>query len=686
MTPGQVYTLIFTGLVPASTPNGTVLNNTAYITSPTDPNPHNATAITNVETSAILSITKSAVATVVAGNSLVYTIVVRNNGPSDAQNVMFNDIIPILTGVTWTLNGVNQGLWTNLAVLGVMTPGQIITLVFTGLVPASTPDGTVLNNTAYITSPTDPNPHNATAITNVGTSANLSITKSAAATVVAGNSLVYTIVVRNNGPSDAQNVMFSDVIPVLTGVTWTLNGAPMGGWTGSYNLGVMTPGQVYTLIFTGLVPASTPNGTVLNNTASVTSPTDPVEHNATAITNVNTLANLSLSKVNDPVDVVVAGHNLVYTLVLTNSGPSVARDVVFTDDQLSSYLLNRFYRYSVNGGAWSVWTGFSGALVLNVSNIIGGPMGVGDTFAVMINSTVNPSTPAGTVINNFANVTSSTSPFNVLSPTVTNNVETSANLEITKSAVATVVAGNSLVYTIVVRNNGPSDAQNVLFTDVIPVLTGVTWTLNGVQIRVFGLIRHVLGVMAPGQIITLVFTGLVPASTPNGTVLNNTASVTSPTDPIEHNATAITNVETSAILSITKSAAATVVAGHNLVYTVVVTNNGPSDAQNVLFTDVIPVLTGVTWTLNGVDQGLWANSAVLGVMAPGQIITLVFTGLVPASTPNGTVLNNTAYITSPTDPNPHNATAITNVGTLQICRLLRMRLLLLLRVIVWFIR
>ena len=183
-----------------------MLNNTAYITSPTDPNPHNATAITNVETSAILSITKSAAATVVAGNSLVYTIVVRNNGPSDAQNVMFNDIIPILTGVTWTLNGVNQGLWTNSAVLGVMTPGQIITLVFTGLVPASTPNGTVLNNTAYIASPTDPNPHNATAITNVGTSTNLSITKSAAATVVAGNSLVYTVVVTNNGPSDAQNV------------------------------------------------------------------------------------------------------------------------------------------------------------------------------------------------------------------------------------------------------------------------------------------------------------------------------------------------------------------------------------------------------------------------------------------------------------------------------------------------
>ena len=169
-----------------------------------------------------------------------------------------------------------MGLWTGSYNLGVMTPNEIYTLVFTGLVPASTLNGTVLNNTAFVSSPTDPDSHNSTAITNVTAVANLTITKTGPATVVAGHNLSYTVVVVNNGPSDAQSVLFDDAVPVLTGVTWTLNNIQMGLWTGSYNLGVMTPNEINTLVFTGLVPASTLNGTVLNNTAFVSSPTDRI--------------------------------------------------------------------------------------------------------------------------------------------------------------------------------------------------------------------------------------------------------------------------------------------------------------------------------------------------------------------------------------------------------------------------
>jgi len=43
----------------------------------------------------------------------------------------------------------------------------------------------VLNNTANVTSPTDPNVTNASAVTNVNTLANLTITKTAVATVTA---------------------------------------------------------------------------------------------------------------------------------------------------------------------------------------------------------------------------------------------------------------------------------------------------------------------------------------------------------------------------------------------------------------------------------------------------------------------------------------------------------------------
>ena len=130
----------------------------------------------------------------------------------------------------------------------------------------------------------------------MNTFANLTITKTAASTVIAGDGLVYTVVVSNNGPSDAQDVVVNDAVPVLSGVTWTLNGTSMGVWTGTANLGVMAPGEVDTLVFSGIVPSGTVNGTVLNNTAYVTSPTDPDSHNSTAITNVSTLANLSITK------------------------------------------------------------------------------------------------------------------------------------------------------------------------------------------------------------------------------------------------------------------------------------------------------------------------------------------------------------------------------------------------------
>jgi uncharacterized repeat protein (TIGR01451 family)/fimbrial isopeptide formation D2 family protein len=646
MTPGEVDTLLFNGTVPSSTVNGTVLNNTANVTSPTDPNVTNASAVTNVNTLTNLTITKTAAATVTAGNSLVYTVVVSNNGPSDAQNVIVNDIVPVLTGVTWTLNGTPMGGWTGSTSLGVMTPGEVDTLLFNGTVPSSTVNGTVLNNTANVTSPTDPNVTNASAVTNVNTLANLTITKTAAATVTAGNSLVYTVVVSNNGPSNAQNVIVNDIIPVLTGVTWTLNGTPMGGWTGSTSLGVMTPGEVDTLLFDGTVPSSTPNGTVLNNTANVTSPTDPNVTNASAITNVNTLANLTITKT--AVATVTAGNSLVYTVVVTNNGPSNAQNVIVNDiiPVLSGVT------WTLNGTPMGGWTGSTNLGVLTP----------GEVDTLLFTGTVPSSTVNVTVLNNTANVTSPTDP-NVTNASAVTNVNTLANLTITKTAAATVTAGNSLVYTVVVTNNGPSDAQDVVVDDIVPVLSGVTWTLNGVAEGLWTG-STILGVLTPGEVDTLLFTGTVPSSTVNGTVLNNTANVTSPTDPNVTNASAVTNVNTLANLIITKTAAATVTAGNSLVYTVVVTNDGPSNAQNVIVNDIIPVLTGVTWTLNGTPMGGWTGSYNLDVMAPNDIKTLVFSGIVPSNTPNGTVLNNTANVTSPTDPNVTNASALTNVNAL----------------------
>ena len=261
--------------------------------------------------------------------------------------VLTDDISGFLRNVTYRTSDGRSGSWNSPFLWGIFGAGDTGVLTLIGTVLPSITHS--ITNIAGVTSPNDPNaqpghPKTASVDTPLNTLASMSITKNAPASVIAGNNLVYTVVVRNNGPSDAQNVMFNDVIPLLSGVTWSLNGIQMGGWMGSYNLGLMIPGQAYTLLFTGFVPASTPNGTVLNNTASVTSPTDPVEHNATAITNVKTQADLYIKKTGDAV--VLPGGNINYTIFIKNNGPSDALNV-YLYDGLDSLLTSA--EYSLTG-------------------------------------------------------------------------------------------------------------------------------------------------------------------------------------------------------------------------------------------------------------------------------------------------------------------------------------------------
>ena len=59
------------------------------------------------------------------------------------------------------------------------------------------------------------------------------------------------------------------------------------------------------------------------------------------------------------------------------------------------------------------------------------------------------------------------------SSSVTTGVTASADLAITKTGPATVVAGSSVAYSLTVTNNGPSDAANLTVTDTLPA--GVTF-------------------------------------------------------------------------------------------------------------------------------------------------------------------------------------------------------------------
>jgi uncharacterized repeat protein (TIGR01451 family) len=152
---------------------------------------------------------------------------------------------------------------------------------------------------------------------------------------------------------------------------------------------------------------------------------------------------------------------------------------------------------------------------------------------------------------------------------------------------AVVSATSNLVYTISVTNFGPSSASSVVVTDTLPL--GVTFvSASGGGANNSGVVSWTLGTLTSGQVSNVTVTVTAPAS---GT-LTNTASASSPTvDPNSTNnitSPVITTVTPVADVGLGKTGAANVPATSNLVYTISVTNFGPSSASSVVVTDTLP--------------------------------------------------------------------------------------------------
>jgi uncharacterized repeat protein (TIGR01451 family) len=630
---GQVSNVTVTVTAPAS---GT-LTNAATVSSPTgDPNSTNnvtAPVITTVTGVADVGIGKAGAASVLATSNLVYTISVTNYGPSSAGGVTVTDTLPAsVTFVSASGNGINTAgvvSWS----LGTLGSGQVSNVTVTVTVPAS---GT-LTNVATVSSPTgDPNSTNnmtAPVITTVTGVADVGIGKTGAASVLATSNLVYTISVTNYGPSSANFVVVTDSLPLgVSFVSASGNGINTAGVV-SWNLGTLGSGQVSNVTVTVTAPAS---GT-LTNAATVSSPTgDPNSTNnvtAPVITTVTGVADVGIGKTGAAS--VLATSNLVYTISVTNYGPSSANFVVVTD----SLPLGVSFVSGTGGGVNN-----SGVVSWNL-----GTLGSGQVS----NVTVTVTAPASGTLTNAATVSSPTgdpnSTNNVTAPVIT-TVTGVADVGIGKTGAASVFATSNLVYTISVTNYGPSSAGGVTVTDTLPAsVTFVSASGNGINTA--GVVSWSLGTLGSGQVSNVTVTVTAPAS---GT-LTNAATVSSPTgDPNSTNnvtAPVITTVTGVADVGIGKTGAASVFATSNLVYTISVTNYGPSSAGGVTVTDTLPLgVSFVSASGNGINTA-GVVSWSLGTLGSGQVSNLTLTVTAPAS---GS-MTNTASVSTPTgDPNSTN--------------------------------
>ena len=300
--------------------------------------------------------------------------------------------------------------------------------------------------------------------TAVTTAADLVISKTDSVDpVVAGTALTYTVRVDNNGPSDATDVVATDTLPAGVTFVATTGCAEDPGGVPTCSLGTIPAGGFETYTIDVMVDAGT--GGIISNTASVTSITpeaNPGDESTTEETTVMAVADLSITKA-DTIDPVMAGTNLGYAIVVSNTGPSNDPATVTVTDTLPAGVSF----VSAGGPGWTCGSG--GGIVTCTRP----GLAIFEAIAIDLVVAVDPTTRG--ILTNTATVSSPTTDPNPgndqTSATTTVTAETDLSLFKNDSA-DPLPPGDPLVYTLTVMNNGPSSATDVTVTDTLPA--GVT--------------------------------------------------------------------------------------------------------------------------------------------------------------------------------------------------------------------
>jgi uncharacterized repeat protein (TIGR01451 family) len=503
--------------------------------------------------------------------------------------------------------------------------------------------GTIQNNAWVYAETYDPNNGNNRASLNTGllAEADLFIAKNGPDEVTAGDTATYFLTFGNLGPSTAHDVEIRDILNYFTDVVdWSVIDLTPGSVdvaceetpgflvpsTLACHIDQLPSGYSATLAVKVHFPPGLRPRNYLNLAQIFSTSYDPdTSDNIDSFrTSVIAEADLSVVKTSDPVKV-TAGGPVKYRLTVTNNGPSTAMDTLLTD----SFPLDIFYE-----------TGPTACeLVNNDPDMVTCDLGdllPGASQTIELYAKVSPAAPTGENLVNEASVESDTD-----DPRLENNsarafsyIEGIADLRITKFGKPDdqVRAGSPLTYTIVVDNFGPSYAHQVTILDQIVASGGFDpldltsdrpadcnppghYTTLGITC----VLNNTLEPATVGNTGRWMVTAVVAAKEPGS--IDNLARVSGTDfDPDLSNNEAKVEHEISAVvdLQVTKTAVGEVMVNGDLLqfggdwpwglnylwpdlpmgswvnenrvltYTLTITNNGPSTAQNIVVKDYLP--------------------------------------------------------------------------------------------------
>jgi uncharacterized repeat protein (TIGR01451 family) len=610
------------------------------------------------------------------------------------------------------------------------------------------------------TTPADGVSDNATASvdTAVDTRADLSVVVSAPTTPIAGERTAFTITVANAGPSDALGVALSalDVDPLLTDTKACIDGASAcDPSTGSSLATVIAslPSAITTtdatlkptgatpstwiLRVSGKLSSSVLKGTSVAVSASATTTTqDDTAGNASDSASatsdtrsdlgiaVTTQASLPSDPVGrtfgsgtdagSPTSFLVAGQWLTYDVTVTNNGPS--DDAGFTLRRaktvfdVEDYVTMEYCVLAADGSCAGGYTSVTSATLEGASNfdIAAGGLAFEGTRTIRVRFDVRSSagingpgrgSPVSTVTNTLRALTGSTSDGVSANDQVAQGtrIKRFSDLTATVTAAASVNAGETIRYTVVVANAGPSDDTDGLVR-VTPPSDSLTGTVKYCAAAegsgsctpattLTGATNVALGSIATGATRTVLVDVPVRSSTPVSTTLplSVTAYTATPIDVVatdnrDQNQDALDSdavdpvplVTTLSDLQVAVGTPKTLVgqlpadrsdgdlvAGTTLEYQVTVMNDGPSDdagasvaaalgdAANLaslracVVTDVEPCTSAGAFT--AFTSG---SSLAVGAIADGATKTVVLRAELRSDTPAATTITATSSIAS----------------------------------------
>ena len=451
-----------------------------------------------------LAIGKSAPLTGYVGQPFTYTLAITNVGVLTATNVVITDVLPAnlsllsasgcgsATGVvTCTLPSLSTGSSSVFNL--VVQPSAVGTYTNTAVVGSDQLDVELLNNSSTVS-------------TTILPLTDLALSKTATPDPArVGGVITYTLVVTNAGPSAATGVILTDTLPA--GVTLsTADGGCVGSSTLVCTIGTVNAGESKSRSIAVTVSADA--ASIITNNATVTGnelDLNLVNNAAAVSTTVLPDAGLALTSSAVPNPVYV-GARLVYSLTLTNGGPSNATGVILTDTLPAGVTL-------ANASLGCTGTSLLVCTIGTLNN------GASTTVSIAVTVTVG----AEAVITNTAIATANETAFGPATSTAATVVLPAADLAITKTAnPITGTAGLPLTYSLVVRNFGPSPATGVVVTDTLPASVQFVSADGGTCTGLSTVVCN-LGSLLPSAVTTVTITVL---PTTSGTI-SNTAVVTS---------------------------------------------------------------------------------------------------------------------------------------------------------------